>query len=182
MQLKISNLGFISLTWVAVLKYYAMNLTKEKRTVVGMSSNLLSQTNSASNQVPWLTYLKHKSLWACVFCHFCQNNCFFILLSWLPTYFHDNFPEAQSWIFNVVPWLLMVPGIMVASLVTTKLTGKGFSVGSTRKISEALCMVTEALCLICIGKLMNTLVGPGSKCSYCTQGRWVTIRFPWLLP
>ena len=89
---------------------------------------------------------------ACIFCHFCQNNCFFILLSWLPTYFHDNFPEAKSWIFNVVPWLLMVPGIGLASLVSNYFHHKGYSTGATRKISEAICMVTEALCLISIGK------------------------------
>ena len=38
-------------------------------------------------------FLSHR---ACAFCHFCQNNCFFILLSWLPTYFHDNFPGEDS--------------------------------------------------------------------------------------
>ena len=27
--------------------------------------------------------------------HFCENNAFFILLSWLPTYFHENFPDAK---------------------------------------------------------------------------------------
>lgn len=46
----------------------------------------------------------------------------------------------------------MVPGIGLASLVTKKLSAKGYSVGSTRKISEALCMLTEAFCLVCIGK------------------------------
>ena len=90
---------------------------------------------------------------ACIVCHFCQNNCFFILLSWLPTYFHDNFPEAKSWIFNVVPWILMVPGIAVASWVTNKLLVAGYSTTRTRKIVESICMLTEALCLFLIGKL-----------------------------
>ena len=89
---------------------------------------------------------------ACAICHFCQNNCFFILLSWLPTYFHDNFPQAQSWIFNVVPWLLMVPGVAAAGWLSNKLSLKGFNVGQQRKICESLCGCTEAFCLICIGK------------------------------
>ena len=89
---------------------------------------------------------------ACVFCHFCQNNCFFILLSWLPTYFHDNFPEAKSGIFNVVPWILMVPGIGVAALITKKLSRNGHSVTSSRKIIESICLLTEAFCLVCIGE------------------------------
>ena len=118
------SIGFIALIWVAVLKYYAMALTHQRKNIVGMSSTQsLLGSGSAQNgdgRVPWLAYLKSRSLWACVICHFCQNNCFFILLSWLPTYFHDNFPDAKSWIFNVVPWLLMVPGIGVAGYVTNK--------------------------------------------------------------
>lgn len=27
--------------------------------------------------------------------HFCENNAFFILLSWMPTYFHESFPTAK---------------------------------------------------------------------------------------
>ena len=146
------SIGFIALLWVAVLKYYAMKLTSQKTTIVGMSTKTnLSNYNVNHNHVPWLTYLTSPALWACIFCHFCQNNCFFILLSWLPTYFHDNFPEAKSWIFNVVPWLLMVPGIGLASLVSNYFHHKGYSTGATRKICEAICMGTEALCLISIG-------------------------------
>ena len=86
-------------------------------------------------------------------CHFCQNNCFFILLSWLPTYFHDNFPEAKSWIFNVVPWLLNIPGIAIATYVVNKLLIKGFNVGQARKIVETICMGTEMACLLALGKI-----------------------------
>lgn len=85
-------------------------------------------------------------------CHFCQNNCFFILLSWLPTYFHDNFPTARSWIFNVVPWMLMIPGIVCASFLTSRVLSRGFDVGQARKLSEAICMGTEAVCLLLIGE------------------------------
>ena len=91
---------------------------------------------------------------ACAISHYCHANCFFILMSWLPTYFHDNFPEAKSWIFNVVPYILMAPGIVIAWMISNKLIKKGYSVGSTRKISEGICMLTEAICLVCIGKII----------------------------
>lgn len=32
---------------------------------------------------------------SCVIGHACQNNCFFVLLSWMPMYFHDTFPEVK---------------------------------------------------------------------------------------
>ena len=30
------------------------------------------------------------------------NNCFFLLLSWLPTYFHDTFPDAKVKLKNIM--------------------------------------------------------------------------------
>ena len=91
-------IGFLSLLWAASLKYHAMEMVDgkwRKQPVLDVSSSLLGKP-AQNDQVPWLVYLKHKSLWACIICHFCQNNCFFILLSWLPTYFHDNFPLAKG--------------------------------------------------------------------------------------
>ena len=69
----------------------------------------------------------------------------------MPTYFHDNFPQAQSWIFNVIPWMLMIPGVIIAGWFSNRLIHKGFTVGQTRKICESMCGCTEAFCLICIG-------------------------------
>ena len=37
-------------------------------------------------------YLSFRSL---LVAHFCENNAFYILLSWMPTYFHENFPTAR---------------------------------------------------------------------------------------
>ena len=145
-------IGFFCLVWVLVLKRYAIDQGRKKHVVLGTAPNAALMGNKPVENVPWLSYLRHKSLWACVVCHFCQNNCFFILLSWLPTYFHDNFPLAKGWIFNVVPWLLMVPGIAFANWVTGKLLQSGVSIGNTRKIVEGICMGTEAVCLIIIGK------------------------------
>jgi hypothetical protein len=73
----------------------------------------------------------------------------------LPTYFHDNFPEAKSWIFNIVPWILMIPGTIAGGYLSQRLLAKGYSVGSTRKILESICMVTEMICLIVIGKKVD---------------------------
>merc|ERR1711956_138517 len=66
-----------------------------------------------------------------------------------------NFPEAKSWIFNVVPWILMVPGTGIAWLFSRRLGKRGYSAGSIRKISEGIAMVTEAVCLIGVGLSNN---------------------------
>ena len=54
--------GFFALIWVSVLKFYAMNLTSQKRKDLGNSSseNFVSNSNG---QVPWSLYLKSSTLW-----------------------------------------------------------------------------------------------------------------------
>jgi len=151
--------GIVAIIWLSVLKY-CMNLTSKNHAMPLSSSSerLPSDSSPKTSQVPWLLYLKSPSLWACAISHYCHANCFFILMSWLPTYFHDNFPEAKSWIFNVVPYFLMAPGIVVGWMFSNKLIKKGYSVGSTRKICEGICLLTEAFCLVCIGLVSNFTV------------------------
>ncbi|XP_071453984.1 voltage-gated purine nucleotide uniporter SLC17A9 [Hetaerina americana] len=100
--------------------------------------------------VPWMQIIKEPAFWSCVICHACHNNCYFILLSWLPTYFHDTFPAAKGWIFNVVPWLFPIPATFLGKWLSEKLITGGYSITSTRKIVESLCLSVEAvaLCLI----------------------------------
>lgn len=84
--------------------------------------------------------------------HFCNNNAYFILLSWLPTYFQENFPGAkvlnplssnlsvsavqmqpfkshnllhQGWVFNVVPWCVAIPTQWFAGWFADHLMTKG---------------------------------------------------------
>jgi len=63
------TIGLLSLLWAASMKYFAMELQKQKRQVLGMgaSTSLLSSAgamqNRAGDKVPWLLYLKDKSLW-----------------------------------------------------------------------------------------------------------------------
>ena len=55
-------------------------------------------------------------------------------------------------VFNVVPWLLVIPGIFAGKYTAKRLLSDGWTVGQTRKIVEAICMVTEVICMIMIGK------------------------------
>ena len=48
----------------------------------------------------------------------------------------------------------MVPGTGIAWLFSRRLAKRGFSAGSIRKISEGIAMVTEAVCLIGVGKIL----------------------------
>lgn len=59
--------------------------------------------------------------------------------------------------FNVVPWLSTIPGIIAGAFLTKRLQSDGWTVGQTRKIVEAICMITEAVCLLLIGKSLQNI-------------------------
>lgn len=88
-------IGFLGLFWALFLRYYTMS--SERNRVINLSApnQLCSKIGSNETSVPWLKLFIKPSLWACVLAHACEMNCFFVLLSWLPTYFHEGFPQAQ---------------------------------------------------------------------------------------
>ncbi|KOX71429.1 Solute carrier family 17 member 9 [Melipona quadrifasciata] len=108
-----------------------------------------ASTKSATNYtLPWLKLLKKPPFWSCVIGHACQNNCFFVLLSWMPMYFHDTFPEVKGWVVNMVPWLSMLPCTFFGKALSEKIIKAGYSITVTRKIIETICFLTEIISLL----------------------------------
>ena len=74
-----------------------------------------------------------------------------ILKRTVTNYFVLNISFFNIAVFNVVPWLSTVPGIVAGGLLTKRLQSDGYTVSHTRKIVESVCMITEAVCLLFIG-------------------------------
>jgi len=75
----------------------------------------------------WLSLLWIYFFRSCVIGHACQNNCFFLLLSWLPTYFHDTFPDAKVILKNILWFCLKNEPLW---LVNHRLNVRRFSLDS----------------------------------------------------
>ena len=91
--------------------------------------------------------------------HFCENNAFYILLSWLPTYFHENFPDAKGWVFNVVPWIVSMFSSVFSGWLADRMLEKGYTVTFVRKFMETISLMGTALALI---SLSYTSTFPGA--------------------
>jgi hypothetical protein len=46
----------------------------------------------------------------------------------------------------------MIPGTIAGGYLSQRLLANGYSIGSTRKILESICMGTEMVCLVIIGE------------------------------
>ncbi|XP_076755304.1 major facilitator superfamily transporter 18 [Xylocopa sonorina] len=137
------TLGGLSLAWTMLLSYHTLSF-KEKAASTKLTTNYT---------LPWLKLLRKPPFWSCVIGHACQNNCFFVLLSWMPMYFHDTFPEVKGWVVNMVPWLSMLPCTFLGKALSEKIIKSGYSITVTRKTIETICFLTEIISLLFLAKV-----------------------------
>ncbi|KAK2851541.1 hypothetical protein Q5P01_007817 [Channa striata] len=79
---------------------------------------------------------------------------FFTLLSWLPTFFKDTFPDAKGWVFNVIPWLVAIPSSLFSGCLSDHLISQGFDTASVRKSMQFFSMgVSSVFTLLLCGNL-----------------------------
>ncbi|XP_013421814.1 solute carrier family 17 member 9 isoform X1 [Lingula anatina] len=139
--------GFL---WMLFLRYYLLGGNKPKNQVVSLKNNMVPDSFVPQKEhipVPWMSLLSRVPFWALVVAHFCENYAFFILLSWLPSYFHENFPQAKGWVFNVLPWLLTIFSAVSSGWIADNLISKGYTVTAVRKVMQSLCFLGTALFL-----------------------------------
>lgn len=94
-QMAFRIIGFLGIVWALMMRFYTMSSDRNRIINVSLPNRLCSTNVTANDSVPWLLLFRRPAFWAMVFAHACQNNCFFVLLSWLPTYFHEGFPHAK---------------------------------------------------------------------------------------
>ncbi|KAG8002601.1 Solute carrier family 17 member 9 [Nibea albiflora] len=100
----------------------------------------------------WLRLLKQPAVCAVIVTHLCTSSTFFTLLSWLPTFFKDTFPDAKGWVFNVIPWLVAIPSSLFSGCLSDHLISQGFDTASVRKLMQFFSMgVSSVFTLLLCG-------------------------------
>ena len=114
--------------------------------VISIDSMVYSYPAAGTNSkhVPWRLIFSKPPFLSLICAHVCMNNCFYIMLSWLPSFFHDHFPLERGWIYNVVPWAMSIPTSVLGGWISDKLIKGKFKVGVTRKIMQVIAMVGSA--------------------------------------
>uniref|UniRef100_A0A0N4ZFR9 MFS domain-containing protein n=1 Tax=Parastrongyloides trichosuri TaxID=131310 RepID=A0A0N4ZFR9_PARTI len=107
-------------------------------------------------EVPWKTLLTHKSFWAAVVAQYSGANAYYTMFSWLPSYFHDNYPDAKGFVFNVIPSLGIVVTSIIAPTIAAKILASGKSVTFTRRIMEVFSLLGISICLIIVSLTSTT--------------------------
>lgn len=101
-QMAFRTIGFLGIAWALMMRFYTMSVDRNRVINVSLPNRLCATNANANDAVPWLLLFRRSAFWAMVVAHACQNNCFYVLLSWLPTYFHEGFPHAKVMKLEVI--------------------------------------------------------------------------------
>uniref|UniRef100_T1GFU5 Major facilitator superfamily (MFS) profile domain-containing protein n=1 Tax=Megaselia scalaris TaxID=36166 RepID=T1GFU5_MEGSC len=149
----ISSNRTLGLSGTLILRYYTMSVNRNRVINVFNPSRMCTTKGGPDMEpVPWLKLFTRLSFWACVLTHACEMNCFFVLLSWLPTYFHDGFPQAKGWVVNMIPWLALPPCTFFAKYLSSYLISKEYSITTVRKLIQSLCFLSQNIALFCLSR------------------------------
>ncbi|XP_034028901.1 solute carrier family 17 member 9-like [Thalassophryne amazonica] len=136
--------GLMSGLWALVVWQCLMKGRALPTSVKSMNE---SHWNLARIQL-WLSFLQRTPVWAMVCAHMCMTSTNYTLLVWLPTYFHESFPNATGWSYNIIPWLLAIPSALSGGCVSDFLISNGYGVSHVRKIMQFLAMGMSSMFLV----------------------------------
>jgi len=89
----------------------------------------------ATGRIPWRRILGEPAVWALVAAHFAHNWTLYVLLAWMPSYFHAVFglSTAAAGLISAAPWLVNFATANIAGSVSGKLIARGRSATRVRK-------------------------------------------------
>ncbi|XP_068195773.1 voltage-gated purine nucleotide uniporter SLC17A9-like [Antennarius striatus] len=118
-------------------------------------TELTKKSKSDKLRKPWLRYLKMSPVWSMVFAHMCTSSTSYTLLSWLPTYFKESYPQSMGWVYNVIPWLAAIPAALGGGFISDFLINQGYGVALVRKTMQFFAMGVSSMFILLLSKTVT---------------------------
>lgn len=134
-------IGFLSGLWALLVWYF---LVKDQEIPKQKQMNH-SQYQSKTR---WLSYTRKSPVWSMIIAHMCCSSSFYVLLSWLPTYFEESFPNAKGGVYNTVPWIAAIPSSLVGGWASDFLISNAHPVAYVRKLMQFIAMGVPVLFIL----------------------------------
>jgi ACS family sodium-dependent inorganic phosphate cotransporter len=112
-------------------------------------------------RVPWRALLSKGPVWALIVNHFCANWGFYIVLTWLPTYFNEALGvDVESLgAYTFLPWVVMFVMGNFAGWLADALVRRGVSVTAVRKGMQSVGFLLPAGLFTLIGRIETPEAG-----------------------
>lgn len=152
--------------------------TVEKRRSGKNHRGSFGEDSLSIDELPTMSeILSHVPVWAIVCAHFCCTWGFFVLLTWLPSYFSSRFnlDVSQSSFLSIGPWVMMCIFANVAGFGADWMIRQGFSKSRVRKLMQSIGFIGPSvfLCLLMTAKsrsVATIYIGAALGLSSFSQG------------
>uniref|UniRef100_A0A493TRW1 Voltage-gated purine nucleotide uniporter SLC17A9 n=1 Tax=Anas platyrhynchos platyrhynchos TaxID=8840 RepID=A0A493TRW1_ANAPP len=141
--------GLLTLLWVYCTCKY---LLTEKELTIPIEYLTRGLSMSKQSKVPWKQLFTKAPIWAVIIAQLSTSSTFFTLLSWLPTFFKETFPESKGWVFNVVPWLVAIPTSLFSGFLSDHLINQGYKTITVRKFMQVIGSGVSSVFALCLGQ------------------------------
>ncbi|CAO2840815.1 unnamed protein product [Amaranthus hypochondriacus] len=168
------SFGSLGTVWFAVWLNKANNSPLEDPDLRPAEKKLILSSSSLSREpikrIPWGAILSKPPVWALIVSHFCHNWGTFIILTWMPTYYHQvlHFNLTESGMLCVLPWLTMAVSANFGGWIADTLVSKGYSVTTVRKIMQTVGFLGPAFFLTQLSHVNSPAMAV--LCMACSQG------------
>jgi len=145
--------GSVGFVW-AVFWFWLVYETPERHPGISqVELDLLEKQPTDPSEdlrVPWGKLLSKAPTWALICNHFASNWAFYMLLSWLPSYFRDTqgLSITNAGIYAAAPWLTMFLMSNIAGWIADSLLKHGRSTTFVRKLMQSVGLIGAAVFLL----------------------------------
>ena len=117
-------------------------------------------------EVPWKFLLSHSAVWALIINHFCSNWVLYMLLAWLPSYFHGalGFDLVDAGLLSAAPWLSMFVFGNLGGLLADKMITGGMDLTRVRKIMQLAGLLGAAACMLSVQNVSTPMPAVALMC------------------
>ncbi|HEX8432645.1 MAG TPA: MFS transporter [Longimicrobium sp.] len=108
----------------------------EKERALILSDQTPAEAAEIATPRPWLSFFKHRQVWALIAARFFTDPIWWFLISWLPNYLKSErgFSLAMIGLLAWIPFLFADVGNLVGGGVSSLLIRRGWSVDAARKV------------------------------------------------
>ncbi|CAI2169632.1 3149_t:CDS:2 [Funneliformis geosporum] len=117
------------------------------------------KNSKLTNDIPWKLILSRKEVWALLITYFCNSWGYFIMLTWLPTYYLDHFgiDIKKLGYFAVIPYAVQgAMGFVVGTIGDHMIHKVKFRVITIRRIAQSIGSFGVAIFLLLAAYFAST--------------------------
>ena len=136
------------------------NLTRHSNSRPALTDDDKPKYGLGEQAIPWRTIFQSREVWAIIIVQFCQSWSFWLLITWLPTYYENNFHVNIKEIgyFAVVPYMCQAIVGNVAGLLSDRMIDAGFAKLFVRKFMQASGMLLMSFFMMLAVTAAETIV------------------------